>query len=331
MFAEAYLLKALLSIIHDESVMSFLRESLNIRSSYNTYMALQKYLDFVNKGGEGEVDSDFVSGVYLGVGCFSLILSMLPASVIKVAEFIGFTSDRAHGLHVLELVGGWKNKTKTNDDDEHNGLRRPLCDMVLIVYHVILSKMIPLSDVDIPFAENVLNGCLQRYPRGVFFLYFNGRLMASKKMIKEATEQYHLAINIQKDWKQLQHMCFWELGIIYNMEQKWQQAFDVYSVLQKESNWSKAVYTYLKAVTLYMLANETTDTTKKNEYLETVNKLMDQVSGERQKIAGKSIPMEVSYIQRVFSSFAKKAIIEICFKKVKEVQESKQLSFTARY
>lgn len=275
--------------------MSFLRESLNIRSSYNTYMTLQKYLDFIHKGGEGEADSDFVSGVYLGVGCFSLILSMLPASVIKVAEFIGFTSDRAHGLHVLELVGGWRD-SDTHDDEEHSGLRRPLCDMVLVVYHVILSKMIPLSGVDIPFAETILNDCLKRYPRGVFFLYFNGRLMASKKLIKEAIDQYQLAIDTQKDWKQLQHMCFWELGIIYNMEQKWQQAYDVYSVLQKESNWSKAVYTYLKAVTMYMLANETEDATKKAELLETVNKLMDQVSGEKKKIAGKSIPMEVSIL-----------------------------------
>lgn len=289
MHAEAYLLKALLSIIHDESVMSFLRESLNIRSSYNTYMILQKYIDYMIKEGQ-EVDCDFTSGVYFGVGCFNLILSMLPASVMKVAEFIGFTSDRARGLEVLESVGGWND---TNADNE--GLRRPLCDMVLIVYHVILSKLIPLSGVDIPFAENILNDCLQRYPRGVFFLYFNGRLLVVKKLIDKATEQFKQAIDIQKDWKQLQHMCFWELGIIYIMQEKWQEAYDTYTILQKESSWSKAVYTYLKAISLYMLANELpNDSEKKKKYLEDVNRLMDQVSGEKKKIAGKSIPMEVS-------------------------------------
>ncbi|KAI8051415.1 uncharacterized protein B0P05DRAFT_518625 [Gilbertella persicaria] len=267
--AEAYLLKALLGILHDESVMSFLRESLNIRSSYNTYMILEKYVNEADQ----PLDEHFTSGVALGVGCFSLILSMLPASVIKVAEFVGFSSDRDHGLQVLESA--------SRDEDQH-GLRRPLCDMVLISYHIVLSQMIPLSKVNGPFAESVLHRCLKDYPRGVFFLYFNGRLMVSKRLLDEAEEQYQKAIETQKDWKQLHHMCFWELGPIYMMRQQWQKAFDIYTGLQKESNWSKAVYSYLKAVSLYMLGKD----------FEEVSERMEKITGEKQKIAGKSIPME---------------------------------------
>ncbi|KAL7330045.1 hypothetical protein PS15p_205039 [Mucor circinelloides] len=297
--AEAYLLKALLSIIHDESVMSFLRESLNIRSSYSAYMTLEKYVNYINESEKASntLDSDFTSGVALGVGCFSLILSMLPASVVKVAELIGFTSDRAHGLKVLESVGGWDKHhdgSIPQEKDVNTGLRSQMCNMVLIVYHIILSTMIQLSDVDTPFAESILNDCLRKFPNGVFFLYFNGRLMGSKRLLKEAEEQYQLAIDTQKDWKQLQHMCFWELGLIYLMQQEWQKAYDIYTVLQRDSKWSKAVYTYLKAISLYKLAGVTEDATTKAEYLKEVVGYMDQVTGEKQKIAGKSIPMEVS-------------------------------------
>lgn len=278
--------------------MSFLRESLNIRSSYNSYMTLEKYIDYMKSEGKmEELDHHFTSGVGLGVGCFSLILSMLPASVVKVAEFIGFSSDRAHGLHVLESVGGWDDKsslTRNTSDLSQTGLRSQLCDMILIVYHVVLSKMVPLSDVDIPFAERIINDCLSHYPRGVFYLFFNGRLMVTKKLLKEAEEQYQKAIDIQKDWKQLQHMCFWELGLIYMMKQEWQKAYDLYRILGKESNWSKAVYTYLKAINLYMLADETKDEAVKTDYMKQVVSFMEQVTGEKQKIAGKSIPMEVS-------------------------------------
>lgn len=281
--------------------MSFLRESLNIRSSYNTYTVLEKYLNHVKKEDKlQEIDNHFISGVGLGVGCFNLILSMLPTSVVKVAELIGFSSDRAHGLHVLETVGGWDkchssmDKKSTISTDE-TGLRRQLCDMVLILYHIVLSKMVPLSGVDIPFAENILNDCLHHYPRGVFFLYFNGRLMVSKRLLDKGEEQYTNAIEIQKEWKQLQHMCFWELGIIYIIQQQWQKAYDVYTILSKESKWSKAVYTYLKAISLYMLANETKDETIKSNYMKKVISYMQQVTGEKQKIAGKSIPMEVKY------------------------------------
>jgi tetratricopeptide (TPR) repeat protein len=291
-YAEAYLLKALLSIIYDESVVSFLRESLNIRSSYNTYITLENYVESARQGG-GQLDEHFTSGVALGVGCFSIILSMLPAQVIKVAEFIGFSSDRTHGLEVLANEGGWNEKEAAKGS---LGIRREMCDMVLIVYHIILSKLIPLSDVNVPLAEKILNDCLAKYPRGVFFLYFNGRLMVSKRLLAKAEEQYQLAIDTQKDWKQLQHMCFWELGLIYIMQHKWQKAFDIYTILQKDSNWSKAVYTYLKAITLYMLANETSDTTKKEAHMEEVITLMKQVTEKKQKIAGKSIPMEVSFM-----------------------------------
>ncbi|KAI7902725.1 uncharacterized protein BX663DRAFT_510263 [Cokeromyces recurvatus] len=292
-YAEAYLLKALLSILRDESVMSFLRESLNIRSSYSTYIALQRYVEYTkNNNSTVVLDSDFTSGVALGIGCFSIILSMLPTSVVKVAEFIGFTSNRVEGLQILESVGGWG---AADDDDttmDNKGLRRQLCDMVLMAYHILLSKLIPLSDVDIPFAERILKNSLKLYPHGVFFLYFNGRLMVGKRKLDEAEEQYQLAIDTQKEWKQLQHMCFWELGLIYLMKHEWQKAYDLYSILQRDSNWSKAVYSYLRAISLYMMANEINDKVKKTSCLEQVTKYMNQVTGEKQKIAGKSIPIE---------------------------------------
>jgi hypothetical protein len=107
-------------------------------------------------------------------------------------------------------------------------------------------------------------------------------------------------------------MCFWELGLIYIMQQKWKKAYDIYATLVKESNWSKAVYTYLKAISLYMLANETEDETKKADYFKEVVSSMEQVTGEKRKIAGKSIPMEVS-IECEYFFFLKKFNLKLFF------------------
>ncbi|KAF7728019.1 hypothetical protein EC973_006784 [Apophysomyces ossiformis] len=262
--AEAYLLRALLNTIHDDSVMSFLRESLNIRSSYNTYCSLESYL----KTGDG--DEHFQSGVALGVGCFNLILSMLPPSVLRVAEFIGFSADRAHGVAVLESVS----RASTEQ-----GLRRQLCDMVIILYHLVLSKMMPLNNVDEVFAQKLLDYNLERYPSGVFFVYFHGRQLASQGKLDEAKAAYHKAIETQKDWKQLQHMCFWELGLIGLAQQDWEKCVEMFDILAKESHWSKSVYTYLKALALYKQGKD-------------VKELMKQVTARKQKIGGKSLPME---------------------------------------
>ncbi|KAG0172915.1 hypothetical protein DFQ28_004071 [Apophysomyces sp. BC1034] len=262
--AEAYLLKALITTVHDDSVMSFLREGLNIRSSYNTYCSLESCLK------TGENDEHFQSGVALGVGCFNLILSMLPPSVIRVAEFIGFSADRAHGVAVLESV------SRASKDQ---GLRRQLCDMVIILYHLVLSKMMPLNNVDEVFAQKILDYNLKRYPSGVFFVYFHGRLLASQGKLEEAKAEYRKAIETQKDWKQLQHMCFWELGVIALAQQQWEECFSMFDTLSRESQWSKSVYNYLKAVAL-------------NKQGKDVTKLMKQVTATKQKIGGKSLPME---------------------------------------
>ncbi|KAI8138446.1 hypothetical protein BJV82DRAFT_523321 [Fennellomyces sp. T-0311] len=293
-YAEAYLLKALLSIVYDESIVAFLREGLNIRNSYNTYRHLEKYVEFVKEEAAAgkdttcyQLDDHFTSGVALGIGCFNIVLSLLPATVLKVAEFIGFSSDRNHGLSVLESIGDWgdyhgqrRSLPELQGPDE--GLRRQLCDMVLLMYHIVLSRMIPLPNVDEIFAEQILDYNLALYPSGVFFLYFSGRLLASQSQIEKAKAQYTKAIDTQQDWKQLQHICFWELGTISIIQKDWQRGFDIYDKLSKESNWSKAVYVYLKAMALYMLD-------KKDKR---VHDLMKSVSGAKQKIAGKSIPME---------------------------------------
>ncbi|KAI8968235.1 hypothetical protein BDF20DRAFT_895081 [Mycotypha africana] len=305
-YAESYLLKALLSIIHDESFVSFLREGLHVRSSYNTYKILQKFLLHVQEQAllgkdisSCELDDHFTSGVSLGVGLFNLVISMLPTSVIKIVELVGFTADRSCGMTTLESAGGWEEYaglplSKLPPPQEPNeGLRRQFCDMVLLMYHIILPKLIPIPDVNEELADRILAYSLKLYPDGVFFLYFSGRQLSARCQLTEAISQYQKAIDMQKDWKQLQHMCYWELGLIRLLQQDWQKALDCYTILQKESNWSKAVYYYMQAISLYLLSNAPGHTKEEQaSFTEQAHELMRKVTGAKRKIAGKSIFLE---------------------------------------
>lgn len=306
-YAESYLLKALLCIVHDESFVSFLREGLHVRTSYNTYKTLQKFLMHVrDQALEGKdvsgcgIDDHFTSGVSFGVGLFNIMISLLPTSVMKVVEFIGFTSDRAYGMEVLEAVGGWEDyaglplSELPPDQEPNEGLRRQFCDMTLLMYHIILSKLIPLSDVNEELSDRVLAYSLKLYPNGVFFLFFSGRQLGARGQLIQAKKQYQKAIDTQKDWKQLQHMCYWELGLINLLQQDWQGSLDCYTTLQNESNWSKAVYTYLQAISLFLQStNDNTKTEQEKEQLsKEAGEMMQKVTSAKQKIAGKSIPLE---------------------------------------
>lgn len=289
-------------IIRDESYISFIREGLHIRQAYMTYTVLEKYvLEEDSTKGEDDppMDDHFRSGVLFGMGAFKVMLSLLPRTVLRLIEFIGFTSDRAQGMKLLQAPGGWDNYKKTGEmpsiQGPDEGLRRQFCDMLLIAYHVLLAKLIPVNDCDDPLAAAILNYNLQLYPNGVFFLYLHGRQLFSETKLTEATEEYIRAINIQKDWKQLQHICYWERGLVSTLEQDWKTAAEMFDILYMESNWSKAVYTYFKGVALYMRAlEEKQDAKKRHSLMTQATYMMKKVPGARQKIAGRSIPLEVS-------------------------------------
>lgn len=284
-----------------------MREGLHVRASYYTYKTLQKFLNHVREQAllgknvsSCRVDDHFTSGVSLGIGLFNLMISLLPSSLVKLVNFIGFSSDRAYGMEVLEAVGGWEEYRGLPTDqfpppqEANEGLRRQFCDMSLMLYHIILSKLIPLSDVNEEVSDRILAYSLSIYPNGVFFLFFSGRQLGARAQLDEAKSQYQKAIDMQKDWKQLQHMCYWELGLINLLQQNWKESLDCYNTLFQESNWSKCVYTYLQAISLYNYATHDTTLTeeKKQEMIKEAGEMMARVPKAKQKIAGKSIPLE---------------------------------------
>ncbi|CAG8745827.1 8292_t:CDS:1, partial [Ambispora leptoticha] len=297
-YAEAYLLKAVLCIFYDNALVSFIREGFHIRNSYVIFRNLAKFIECVKDDEDitnFEVDSHFSSGVSLGIGIFHLILSILPPGILKIIHFVGVTNDRSLALRTLESCGGWnydplnhakcssdghKNHNNPEIDKENEGLRRPFCDLALLAYHLVISSLVPVADVDLSLASKILNYNLQRYPNGVLFLYFSGRLNQSESYIAEAIVQYKSAINIQKQWKQLHHICYWEMALNYQCLMDFENAYECFKTLCKESMWSKCVYLYQQAVCLYTLGRP--------EDMDRVIRMMKKVPKLTQRIAGKS-------------------------------------------
>lgn len=75
-----------------------------MRNAYSTYRTLATFVEEADlvyvsthsrvegsKAEDPNIDNDFRSGVFLGNGMISLILSMLPGSVLKLMTVFGFT------------------------------------------------------------------------------------------------------------------------------------------------------------------------------------------------------------------------------------------------
>lgn len=289
-YAEAMLLKAVLGIVYSGDFFGFVAEALNMRNAYGIYRSLGKYVEHADSKAPGRfdkgIDQDFRSGAFLGNGLISLILGLLPSKVLKIMDVFGYSGDTKEGLNILMKAGGWTEQSsnaKPRMTQEDEGIRRPVCDMGILLFHLVISVFIPVTGVNIAFADQVLHYHLERYPQGVFFLYFSGRLYSTQAMCERAVKQYKAAREAQQEYVQLQHISWWDASLCHMSLGQWGKAQECFEVLLRESNWSKCVYTY--GVAANMFSGEAGSNDKAAE-------LFAKVPGLMQRIAGKSIPME---------------------------------------
>ncbi|XP_025109099.1 tetratricopeptide repeat protein 39B-like [Pomacea canaliculata] len=273
-YTESLLIRALLTFIQDENLISFVKGGFKIRECYKIYKECNKILE--NRNWEKDVHKvHFESGVRMGVGAFNLMISLLPSKIMKLLEFAGFSGSKKLGLS--ELLKG---------SELHTSLRGPLCAIVLIAYHTVVTYVLGLGDGDVDLASSLLSPCLQTFPKGALFLFFAGRIEEIRANIDEAILRFEESIESQSEWRQFHHLCYWELMWCHCFRSDWLMAMKYAERLCKESRWSKATYTYQKASFLLMCDDQTEKTKTHLKYL------FSEVPKLKQRIAGKSIPFE---------------------------------------
>ncbi|KAJ7743912.1 hypothetical protein DFH07DRAFT_869858 [Mycena maculata] len=330
-YAESLFEKALLGIVYSGDWLAFIKEALNMRTIITIYRTLYKYVCAVDAEYTAEmaaknkslangrstaplespaIDAHFRSGVYLGAGMSSLIVSLLPARLLSVVELFGYAADRAEALEILGRAGGWGRVSAAaaaraagasaftldvdhNDEDvpptvgtEEEGVRRSICDMTLLIFHLVMGSF-TFDCVDVPMAARIVKWNLKRYPEGVFFLFGAGRLALARSQPAQAIEFYSKAMAAQSQYRNLHHISYWEMAIANLALGEVSASLGCWRYLQKEATWSKSMYSYGMAV---CLLESTEDGEEKRK--EEARTLMETVPGLRQKIAGKSIPLE---------------------------------------
>ncbi|KAH8831470.1 hypothetical protein DL96DRAFT_1587977 [Flagelloscypha sp. PMI_526] len=305
-YAESLFEKALLGIVYSGDWIAFIKEALNMRTCVGIYRGLYSFLQLRDSEHSGktaaehdpDIDPHLRSGVYLGAGLLNVILSMLPRRLLGLMEIFGYGGDRKLGLDILMSAGGW---TKDNEEPgigtDKEGVRRPLCDLGMLIFHLVLSTF-TFECVDIDFAEKLVRWNIRRWPDGIFPLLASGRLALTRSQPVKAIQYYEKALNSQKQYRNLWHMCWWELAIAHLCLWQVEESLGRWKSLMGEATWSRTVYTYGYACCLLQLATtpglsrEELSKEKKLAMIKEAKELMEKVPNLRQKIAGKSIPLE---------------------------------------
>jgi len=296
-YAECLLLRSILTFIQDENLVSFIKGGLKIRACYQSYkecLRIYRHRDWNvstsvdeapqdDGGSSPNVDRNaqlkmhFDSGVKMGMGAFNVIISLLPAKVMKLLEIAGFSGNKSWGLKQLEE--GFM---------QLSSLRSPLCAIVLLTYHTLISYVIGTGDGDLDFAETILDKELAKYPNGAMFLFYAGRLQEMRGNLEQAVLKFEASIDSQSQWQQFHHICFWELMWCSCFQGDWLLGMKYAEKLSRESRWSPATYTYHKAAFLLMVEESSNSSTG----CEHATALMKSVPTMTQRIAGKSLPIE---------------------------------------
>lgn len=98
-----------------------------------------------------------------------------------------------------------------NKGYQMEGIRRILCIMTLLGYHLIVLYVLSHQEGDLDMCEKILKEQLKLYPSGVWFLFFRGRLEFMKCNLQNSVEWYMKSWKSQSMWPQFHHICFWEL------------------------------------------------------------------------------------------------------------------------
>uniref|UniRef100_A0A5S6Q917 Ig-like domain-containing protein n=1 Tax=Trichuris muris TaxID=70415 RepID=A0A5S6Q917_TRIMR len=283
-YAEALLERALLTFVQDENLISFLKGAIRIRSCYQSYKKCQQHM-YSHSWQDDAVRSHFESGVKLGDGTFSLLISALPSRVLKLLEFAGFNGNRDYGLRQLKSAALM-----------HYTLRWPLSALVLLVWNLNFVYILGTGESDLLLSEKLILDMLSIYPASSLVLFFSGRYAEITGDFAKAIQLFQSSIDQQTEWRQFHHLCFWELIFCHSFLRDWRKARQYAEALYAENKWSRSTYAYLSACCLMseigIGERSTQEGAPTDETVETILHLMRQVPLLKVKLSGKSLPVE---------------------------------------
>ena len=184
------------------------------------------------------------------IGSVHLVLSSLPQKILRIVATFGWKADKHLGFALLKLCL------------EDRKARSTLASLMLLAYYTTLTGLCPqiLSDEYTQPAIETLLDAQKVYPNSALFLYFAGRTSRLARNLTLSNQSFMYAIETSKnDWAEVEvlHMCYYEMGFNYMMQNEWEEASKVFNSLFQERYWSQAIFRYLTGACLEMMGQRT--------------------------------------------------------------------------
>uniref|UniRef100_A0A1I8F860 FAT domain-containing protein n=1 Tax=Macrostomum lignano TaxID=282301 RepID=A0A1I8F860_9PLAT len=172
----------------------------------------------------------FESGARMGIGAFSLLVSMLPATVLRLLH---------SALEQLEAAAAVTTAS-----------RAPLAQLLLASYYANQAQVMARQDCQ--SAERWLRRLQRAAPRQCSAAVPAGRIGVLQGQPEVGLRHLELSSAAAgADWLQLRLLCDWEMMWVAACRADWPAALVRAERLAGGSNWSKATMAYIRACFLY--------------------------------------------------------------------------------
>ncbi|KAI8085121.1 uncharacterized protein BX664DRAFT_179271 [Halteromyces radiatus] len=247
--AECCLQIAIIQLLQ-ESVMSYVKCGLNLRRAYSSYTIVWQEFKKMGSDHTKYMDSDTVSGVQFGIGAVHLVLSALPAKILKAVSVLGWRPDKKLGFELL------------NECAKSKRVRSSMATMMLLAYYSAATSFVPqlLSDQYTKAAMETLLEAQRYYPNSAFYLFFAGRISRLASDLPLSTQSYLYAAEISKnEWAEVavSNSCRFEIAINHMITGNWEPAAEAFGFLCEQNYWSAAFCKYAQGACLEMMGLRT--------------------------------------------------------------------------
>ncbi|XP_066243626.1 tetratricopeptide repeat protein 39B-like [Saccopteryx leptura] len=273
-YAECLILKSTITFIQEETVLGFLKSGVNVGLSYQIFKDCQHILARIPNN-QSKTYKHLVGGIKFGLGAFNLMLSLVPPKTLKFLNIVGYYGDREVGLTLL------------HESASGSHINNVLSIFTLLFYYNYICITFGIENGHHSFIEDLFLIYLRKFPKCVILKFFQARFSMLKGKVETAQLTLEECIFIQNEWKQLDHLCYWELMWCCIFVQDWKQAYHYADLLFQHSRWSKAMYLYSKAVLLALLPSGFAKPAS-----EDMNTLFLKVDNLRIRFLGNSVPVE---------------------------------------
>ncbi|KAI8638511.1 hypothetical protein BD408DRAFT_18127 [Parasitella parasitica] len=247
--AECCLQIAILQLLQ-ESVMGYVKCGLNLRRAYSSYSYVWSEYQKMGADHLAFMDSDTISGVQFGIGSVHLVLSALPAKILRAISAFGWQPNKKYGFVLL------------NECRQSKRVRSSMATIMLLAYYTTAISFAPqiMTDTYKKAAMDTLLDAQKYHPNSAVFLFFAGRMARNGLDLPLSTQSFLYAAEISRgEWAEVAvtNSCRFEMAVNHMLTGNWSHAAATFEYLYKQQYWSAAFCRYAQGACHEMMSERT--------------------------------------------------------------------------